>query len=294
MGSPDSSPRTSNDCTQNTACCRTKNPTMNRRDLLICTLSTGFVSVAHAAPAVQEKPEWSRFFTDAKAQGSIVVVDGRGNSEATYVHNMARAQRRDSPASTFKIPHSLFALDAGLVRDEFQVIPWDGVRRTMRAWNGDQTLRSAMRNSTVWVYEQFARELGDAREAAYLQKLGYGNALTEGDTPFWVKGALAISSFEQVAFLARLYRNALPFRVDHQRLVKDVMIHEAGPDWILRAKTGLSGQIGWWVGWVEWPSGPVFFALNLDTPSMQASDLAKRQSITRSILRTLGALPPAP
>lgn len=267
--------------------------TMNRRDVLICALFTGFASAAQAAPAAQEKPEWSQFFTDANAQGSIVVVDGRGKTEATYVHNMVRAQRRHSPASTFKIPHSLFALDAGLVRDEFQVIPWDGVKRALPTWNADQTLRSAMRHSTVWVYERFARELGDAREAAYLQKLGYGNALIGGEAPFWVKGALAISSFEQVAFLARLYRNALPFRVEHQRLVKDVMIHEAGPDWILRAKTGLSGQIGWWVGWVEWLSGPVFFALNLDTPSMQATDLAKRQSITRNILRTLGALPPA-
>ena len=29
-----------------------------------------------------------------------------------------------------------------------------------------------------------------------------------------------------------------PFKVEHQRLVKDIMIVEAGRDWILRAKTG--------------------------------------------------------
>ena len=73
------------------------------------------------------------------------------------------------------------------------------------------------------------------------------------------------------------------------------MINEAGRDWILRAKTGWSGSIGWWVGWVEsveWPQGPVFFALNIDTPNRLA-DLAKREDITRSILRSIGALPPA-
>ena len=48
------------------------------------------------------------------------------------------------------------------------------------------------------------------------------------------------------------------------------MIVEAGRDWILRAKTGwqarVEPQIGWWVGWVETPTGAVIFALNIDLP----------------------------
>ena len=217
---------------------------MNRRNLVLSALAAGFVQVAVAGPQFQEMTNWSRFFSAADAQGSIVVLDARGKSETTLVYNVSRAEQRYSPASTFKIPHSLFALDAGLLRDEFQAIPWDGVKRPTAAWNADQNLRSAMRNSTVWVYERFAKELGDARETAYMRKIGYGNALATGDKPFWVEGDLAISSFEQIAFLQRLYRNQLPFQVEHQRLVKDVMINEAGPDWILRAKTGLSGKIG--------------------------------------------------
>jgi beta-lactamase class D len=156
------------------------------------------------------------------------------------------------------------------------------------AWNVDQNLRSAMRNSTVWVYERFAKELGDARESAYM-RIGYGNAVATGDKPFWVEGDLAISSFEQIAFLQRLYRNQLPFQVEHQRLVKDVMVNEAGPDWILRAKTGWTGKIGWWVGWVEWPSGPVFFALNMDT--QQTCRPCQRQSITRVFCAPLKRYP---
>lgn len=84
---------------------------------------------ALAAAELQDRPEWARFFADAKVDGSIVVVDARGPAEAVYVHNRERAARRYSPASTFKIPHSLFALDAGLLRDEFQRIAWDGVKR---------------------------------------------------------------------------------------------------------------------------------------------------------------------
>ena len=265
---------------------------MNLRQLLLCAAALLFVPGAHAATAPQERPDWSAFFAAADARGTIVVLDTRANQELLLVYDAERARRRYSPASTFKIPHSLFALDAGILRDEFQVLPWDGVKRPNAAWNADQDLRSAMRNSTVWVYERFAAQLGEQREVDYMRQIEYGNAVATGDKPFWVEGELAISAHEQIAFLRRLYRNALPFRVEHQRLVKDVMINQAGNDWILRAKTGWSGKVGWWVGWVEWPSGPVFFALNIDTPK-RLDDLPKRQDITRKILRSLAALPPA-
>lgn len=266
---------------------------MNRRNLMLSALAAGFAPEALAIPQFLEKTDWSDFFTEADAQGTIVVLDARDGSEKILVYNAVRAERRFSPASTFKIPHSLFALDAGLLRDEFQVIPWDGMKRSQPSWNEDQNLRSAVRNSTVWVYERFAAQLGEARETAYMRKVGYGNAVATGERPFWVEGDLAISSFEQIAFLQRLYRNELPFKVEHQRLVKDVMINEARPGWILRAKTGWTGKNGLWVGWVEWPNGPVFFAMNIDTPN-RLGDLAKRQSITRGVLRSINALPAKP
>ena len=264
---------------------------MNRPSLILFALSIFLAFGALAAPTSQERADWSRFFTEAAAQGTIVVLDNRHGKEVAFVYDSERAGRRYSPASTFKIPHSLFALDAGILRDEFQVIPWDGIKRSTEAWNEDQNLRSAMRNSTVWVYERFARQLGDAREIEYMRKIAYGNAVAGGSKPFWVEGDLAISANEQISFLGHLYRNELPFRVEHQRLVKDVMVNEAGRDWILRAKTGWSGKVGWWVGWVEWPTGPVFFALNIDTPN-RLNDLSKRQEITRNILRSISALPP--
>nr|WP_181726120.1 class D beta-lactamase [Polaromonas sp.] len=263
---------------------------VNRRTLLLSTLCTSLVSNAFAATSAQHPENFSRFFSEADATGTIVVKDARRTREVTFVHDASRAERRYTPASTFKIPHSLFALDAGVLQDEFQQIPWDGLKRAPEAWNADQDLRSAMRNSTVWVYERFAQQIGMDREMAYLRRINYGNAVVTGAKPFWVEGELAISASEQVAFLSSLYRNQLPFALNHQRLVKDVMIMEAGKDWILRGKTGWSGKIGWWVGWVEWPSGPVFFALNIDTPN-RLGDLSKRIDITKRILRSIDALP---
>jgi beta-lactamase class D len=253
------------------------------------------VPAGTAAGRWQERSDWAQFFQRAGVAGTLVVVDQRGGADSHLVYGAERAQMRFIPASTFKIPHALFALDAGIVRDEFQVFRWDGTKRDIESWNRDQDLRSSMRNSTVWVYQQFARELGEERERHYLRQIGYGNADPSGgvDT-FWLSGNLRISAEEQVAFLQRLYRNELPFRVEHQRLAKDVMIVEAGRNWILRAKTGwqarVQPQVGWWVGWVEWPEGPVFFAINIEMPR-GADDLAKREGIAREVLRSIGALP---
>ena len=264
---------------------------MNRRSLLLSALSPLLLPDAFARGQTPEpRPSWARFFQDADAQGTIVVLDERGAAPLAGVHALERAGRRLSPASTFKIPHSLFALDAGVVRDEFQIFRWDGKQRSVPAWNADQDLRSAFRNSAVWVYEAFARDMGLAREQAYLQKIHYGNQSVAGPMPFWVDGELAISAQEQIALLRALQRNELPFSIAHQRLVKDIMVSEAGRDWILRAKSGWSGSVGWWVGWIEWPAGPVFFALNIDTPGRLA-DLPKRIDITRNVLRSIDALP---
>ena len=68
--------------------------------------------------------------------------------------------------------------------------------------------------------------------------------------------AIFIAAQNRLHFLRKLYHNELPFRVEHQRLVKDLAVVEAGRNWILRAKTGWEGRMGWWVGWVggrSWP-----------------------------------------
>ncbi len=239
----------------------------------------------------QDRSNWGSVFDEFDAIGTIVVVDNRANGSSVLVHGPERASKRFPPASTFKIPHALFALDAGTVRDEFQVFEWDGVKRSFAGHNHDQNLRSAMRSSAVWVFQQFAKDIGEERARSHLKRIDYGNAdPSSEESDYWIYGNLGISAREQISFLKRLYKNDLPFQIEHQRLVKDLMIVEAGRDWILRAKTGWDGRMGWWVGWVEWPTGPVFFALNIDTPN-RTGDLAKREQITRAVLQSIDALP---
>ena len=267
---------------------------MNQRIHLITCFFLALVSSALCGEIeLVERDEWARFFKKFEVEGTIVIADERGKETSLSVYGLERAKTRFSPASTFKIPHALFALDADIVRDEFQIFTWDGVKRFNPPWNRDQNLRSSMRHSVVWVYERFAEELGEKREGDYLSKVEYGNGKPTGKAPFWIKGDLRISAIEQIAFLKQLYRNKLPIKVEHQRLVKDIMIVEAGADWVLRAKTGWTGKMAWWVGWIETPRGAVFFAANIETPNKKR-DLVKREELPRAILTSIGALPEKP
>jgi beta-lactamase class D OXA-2 len=253
---------------------------------------------AYAAEQLAERPDWRDIFNKFAAEGTILVVDERQDTQSVWVVDEARSRERYSPSSTFKIPHALIALDAEIVRDEFQIFSWDGRKRywqsaNLKSWNQDQDLRSSMRNSVIWVYQEFAKTIGEDKAKSYLEKIDYGNADTSGGTEgYWLDGNLSISAHEQISFLKRLYRNDLPLQLEHQRLVKDIMIVEAGRNWILRGKTGWTGDIGWWVGWVEHPTGSVFFALNIDTPNGM-NDLSKREGIVRNILQSINALPQA-
>lgn len=259
--------------------------------LIIFTFFILVSSIISFAEDFQERPDWGHFFTDEEVEGTVVIIDER--TDGRWVYNKERAQKRYSPASTFKIPHALFALDAGVVKDEFQVFPWDGKKRAYESWNKDQTLRSSMRDSVVWVYQQLTISISEKKEKEYLKKINYGSADFSGPVYyFWLNGSLKISAFEQIDFLQRLYRNKLPFTVEHQRLVKDIMIVAAEKYWILRAKTGTyvskNEKYGWYAGWVEHPDGAVFFALNIDISKNE--DIPKRISILRTVLRSIKAL----
>ena len=253
-------------------------------------LLTGFLTCGGSVILAGERPDWEPIFNQAGVEGTVVIFDERKSPGDLMTFNEERAAKRFPPASTFKIAHALFALDAGVVEDEFQTFPWDGKQRANKKWNQDQNLRSSMRHSVVWVYEGFAKVIGEQKEREYLEKAGYGNQDPSGKSPFWIKGNLKISANEQVEFLKNLYRNKLPFDVGDQRLVKDILIMEAGKDWILRGKTGWDGTLGWIVGWVEHPDGVVFFAFNIDTPNGM-KDIPKREGIARQVLESIDALP---
>ena len=62
---------------------------------------------------MRERSDWRKFSANFKPKRTIVVADERQTDRVILVFDQVRSEKRYSPASTFKIPHTLFALDAG-------------------------------------------------------------------------------------------------------------------------------------------------------------------------------------
>jgi beta-lactamase class D/D-alanyl-D-alanine dipeptidase len=237
---------------------------------------------------IEEKKDWKRFFDDADVTGGILIYDLRKNKYLVY--DRERTNRGFVPASTSKIIHSLIFLETGALRDENEILKWDGVRRQVAAWNQDHNLRSAFKTSAVWFYVEASRRVGREAIQNYYNLADYGNRNTNDfGRDYWNKGDLLVTQKEQIAFLVRLYENRLPFSARSIETVKDILTNEKTDRYVLRAKTGWSNtytpQVGWLVGYVERGRDVYFFATEIDIKKNE--DAAKRLEITRSILKIL-------
>lgn len=254
-------------------------------------------------PAESEAKGCARI-AEAGVRGTFVLYDPQAKTLRTC--DPARAARRFLPASTFKIPNALNALENGIVRDEHEIFRWDGVKRPVEAWNQDTDLAMGMKHSTVWFYQEIARRTGARRMQAFVDMLDYGNRdLGGGIDRFWLDGAMRISAYEQVVFLDRLRRDAQPVSRRSQDIVQRILERDRGEGWVLRAKTGAAlrvseidtaqgdaGQvdnIGWYVGWVERGGDRHVFAFNI--AMRDARDMPLREPLAKALLADNGALP---
>ncbi len=230
--------------------------------------------------------ELETIFKNKQVDGTIVIESL--NTKKIYIYNDQRAETLFSPASTFKIPNTLIALNEGVVTKD-SVIVWDKKIREYEFWNKDQTLQTAFKTSCVWCYQEFASKIGIKKYEKYLEELDYGNKTIGNDVRrFWLDESLKITTFEQIKFLKRLYTNDLPFKIEDMNSLKEIMIDEKNEDYTIRAKTGWEGKYGWYVGFVETKNDVWFFALNIDTKSKD--DLPKRKAITLEALKIKGIL----
>jgi len=218
--------------------------------------------------------------------GTFVVTSLEDNS--SYIYNTPRANKRYPTASTFKIPHTLIALEEGVVASTNDVIKWDGIQREYPLWNQDQTLRSALQYSCVWCYKEFTKHIPQERYQNYLEAFEYGNKIIGADkSSFWLNGSLQITAMEQIMFLRKLYNNALPISLKSMQIVKEIMHVEDEHYFELYAKSGFSGLIGWYVGYIRVQKGVYFFALNADVKKEQ---LPLRKQIVLESLQALGII----
>jgi len=203
------------------------------------------------------------------------------------------------PASTFKIPNSLFALELGVARGPEHLYKWDGVDRGIAAWNQDHTLLTALQVSAVWYYQRIAREIGQARMQTAVDSIHYGNQkISPVLDEFWLVGDMRVTPLQQLDLLERLYRESLPFSKQAQRTVKRMLRSIDYPDLPIYAKTGRTrqpsvGDVGWYVGYVDAATGPHFFATLLTRTQPASGDDTfneDRKRVSLELLRKTGSL----
>lgn len=231
--------------------------------------------------------------------GAFVLSDLKNQQNLRY--NTERCNQRFTPESTFKIPNSLIALETGVIKDENVITTYDKEKHPAetwwpKAWTQDHNLRTALKNSVVWYYQEIAKQVGKEKYNKYLNQFQYGNEDVSGQIDqFWLSSSLKISPNEEVEFLKRFYKGELPVSKRTTDIVKDILVLEKTDDYKLSGKTGLSSQrddgtrLGWFVGYLEKKDDVYFFATNLEDTSREAL-IPKRIEITKRILTELGLL----
>lgn len=232
--------------------------------------------------------------------GSVTLYDEQ--ADRWYESDAQASQYGTLPASTFKITNSLIALQEKAVKDEHEVLKWDGIIRKfpytnkpLDAWNHDTDMQDAIKNSTVWFYERMAERVGTRKYADYLKKLDYGNGnITHGKgVNFWVYGDFQVTPNEQINLLRRLKHDDLPFSEKVIETVKRITLIEQKGDKTIHGKTGWTDKdeqnIGWWVGYVEQGERTIYFATRI-FQSIPAQDnfSACRKDVTNKALAEIG------
>ena len=271
---------------------------INRRHALGLLAAAGILpsrGFAHVAPQRTEfRADLAKRFADVGTAGTFV-----GYKIDDYLIVASDAERSGEaklPASTFKIPNSVIALETGVVGDpDTDIFKWDGVVRAIEAWNRDHTMRTAIAASAVPVYQEIARRIGAERMQNYLDQFEYGNRdIGGGIDQFWLTGNLRIDPIQQIDFVDRLRRGALPVSKRSQELVRDILTVSKAGESIIRAKSGLLGaelgkpSLGWMVGWAEKGSANTVFALNVDV--REPRHIAARMTLTQQCLTDIGAI----
>ena len=239
------------------------------------------------------KSEFQTFLDSADVNGSILIWD----EKKYYSNDFIWAKEGRLPASTFKIPNSIIALELGIIENDSMIIEWDGKPRFQKRWEKDLTFKEAFHLSCLPCYQEIARSIGVKRMKNYLYNLNYGNMAFDSTNldMFWLEGQSEISQYQQIAFLRTFNEQRLPISNRTHTIMRRMMIIDETEQYILRGKTGWSvvndQNNCWYVGFMETKHGFYYFATNIE-PNEQ-TDLNSlpsiRKSVTEEALKVLGA-----
>lgn len=229
--------------------------------------------------------------------GTFVLIDCVSGKISDF--NPTASAEKLPPCSTFKIWNTLIGLECGiLLSPDAAFYTWDGQVRAIPDWNKNLTLKQAFQVSCVPAFQALARTIGPDRMQIWLKKIAYGDGdISAGIDTFWLpaKGrkTVLISPIDQARLMRRLALNDLPFSTNSMAILKEIMVVKKTSKGILYGKTGSRADdtgnytMGWFVGYVESPTGKYAFACNIKGDNVMGKDA---RNIVEKILEIQGIL----
>ncbi|MDR3478865.1 MAG: penicillin-binding transpeptidase domain-containing protein [Gammaproteobacteria bacterium] len=257
---------------------------MNKLLTLILIAITSNVS-AHVTTAA----EYSQLFQHF--DGCFILYHVNDQKIVSEYNPHHRCSQQIAPDSTFKVPLSLMAFNQGLINQN-TVFKWDGEKRELPDWNQDQTPKSWLKYSVLWVSQQLTPALGYARIKHYLAGFDYGNQDFTGDPGknngliyAWLGSSLKISAVEQLHFIQAMLNHELPVSDVAIASTKENMYLgklDNGADYYGKTGSGRHGRNerltnpsrlrdGWFVGFVEQGKEQYIFVSNLTDKTVPLS-----------------------
>jgi beta-lactamase class D len=222
-----------------------------------------FAGLSVAAPLKPQSLNAKNYFKDAT--GCFLLYNMKTNTfEKVFGEENCRVDY--TAYSTFKVPLAVMAFDSGALKDENEVLKWDGKKSTRPESNHDHDAKSWMRDSIVWFSQRLTSKIGEEKLQAYLNSFNYGNKdLKAGITEAWLvaptsKGpSLKITAYEQVDFMKKLWTNSLSASPRSMTLTRDITYLETSPNGFkLSGKTGSNfydkahkQAFGWFIAHLE-------------------------------------------
>lgn len=161
------------------------------------------------------------------------------------INQQGACDQRVAPASTFKVPLALIGYDAGILLDD-KTPAWDWKPGTEARAQDRKTVDPTIweQDSVLWYSRELTRRLGPEKFAAYVKRLGYGNADVSGEpgknnglTHSWLGASLTVSPVEQVGFIRRLLAGNLPVSRDAQAKTRAIVpVFDAPESWACTAR----------------------------------------------------------
>ncbi len=275
---------------------------MNKTLLTVLLLLSPLTSLAETCKTT--KPISTDAYTKASGTREVAFIAFDFKTRDCWVINEKGVGVRHAPYSTFKIPHTLIALETGAVKSADELIEWDQVKYPAQSfwpetWKQSQTLATAFKRSAAWYYQALVPRIDPKEYKKLLATFHYGNqTFTSGSNRFWLNGELQISPAEQVDFLACLLKSRCNIKVETFSVFESIALQESKNGFSLYAKTG-TGPLdpnnfdgafeGWFVGYVKDNAGkPVTaFAIYMQADSFSVLQNCRKE-LSMKLLTQLG------